>query len=247
MSSDLHHHELETQAAAFRSAALRAGPAAAVATCPGWDVLRLVQHVSRMYAMANTALQQEPDVEPPRAPRPPAEFDDALTWWDERFAELTENLSKLDPAEPVWSYFRGGTPESWLRRMTHETAVHRLDAEHAVACLEPGGVHELIFDPALAADGVDEALGVLVPAREEWDDHDVQGRVLYHAADAGRAWLIEFQPRQAPRVGLPADAALEAEATVAGTADALYRHAWGRPSQAAVTGDTSLANLATAG
>lgn len=246
MSKDLHHHELETQAAALRNAALRAGPSAAVATCPGWDVLRLVQHLGRMYALANTALQQAPGGEP-RAPRPPAEFDDALTWWDQQFVELTEHLSKLDPAESVWSYFRGGTIESWLRRMTHETAMHRLDAEHAQSRLGPAGVHELVFGPELAADGVDEVLGVLVPAHEEWDDHDLQGRVLFHAADAERSWLIEFQPRQAPRVGPPADTALEADATVAGTADSLYRHAWGRPSAAVLTGDTALANLTTAG
>lgn len=246
MSSDLHQHELEIQATAFRAAVLRAGPAAAVATCPGWDVLRLVQHVGRMYALANTALHQDPRTEP-QAPLPPADFDDAMTWWDQQFAELTEHLSKLDPEEPVWSYFRGGTPDSWLRRMTHETAVHRLDAEHAKSRLGPGGVHEPLFDPDLAVDGVDEVLGVLVPAHEEWDDHDLQGRVLFHAADAERAWLIEFQPRQAPRVGPPVDSALEADATVAGTADALYRHAWGRPSQTSVTGDTDLAGLATAG
>lgn len=246
MSNDLHHQELETQASAFRSAVLRAGPSAAVATCPGWDVLRLVQHVGRMYALASTALQQD-EAAVPRVPHPPAGFDDALAWWDQQYAELAENLSDSDPAEPVWSYFRGGTPESWLRRMTHETAVHRLDAEHAGSRLGPGGVHELVFDPQLAADGVDEVLDVLVPAHEEWDDHDLQGRVLLHAADAERSWLVEFQPRQAPRVGPPTGTGLEADATVAGTADALYRYAWGRPSSAALTGDTALANLATAG
>src|SRR5699024_800330 len=111
MSNDLHHQELETQAAAFRSAVLRAGPSAAVATCPGWDVLRLVQHVGRMYALVNTALQQD-ETAVPRAPHQRAEFDEALAWLDQQYAELAANLSGSDPAEPVWSYFRGGTPGS---------------------------------------------------------------------------------------------------------------------------------------
>ncbi|MCI2416967.1 maleylpyruvate isomerase family mycothiol-dependent enzyme [Saccharopolyspora sp. K220] len=243
MASEFHHHAFRDQAAAFRSAVIQAGPDAEVSTCPGWDVRRLVQHLARVYANVALALELEPGDERPRPPRPPADFDDALTWWDDRFTHLVHALSTSDPARPVWSFFPGGTAERWTRRMAHETAIHRLDAEHALACLGPDHVHELIFDPALAADGIDEMLTVILPVTVNWAEREHEGKVLYHAPDAGRAWLVEYQPGWPPVAGAPTDAALEVDATVAGTADAVYRRVWGRPSTALITGNTALVNL----
>jgi uncharacterized protein (TIGR03083 family) len=244
MASDLHHQAVRDQAAAFRSAVIQAGPNAEVSTCPGWDVRKLVQHLGRVYAMVALALTLEPGDERPKTPRPPADFDDALSWWDDQLTTMLRELSTSDPQRPVWSFFPGGTAETWTRRMAHETAIHRLDAEHALAGLGPDHVHELIFDPQLAADGIDEMLTVLLPARGDWAERESKGTVLYHAPDAGRAWLVEYRPGLPPLAGAPTDAALEVDATVAGTADAVYRRVWGRPSTALVTGDATLAALA---
>lgn len=246
MASDFHHQAWKEQAAAFRAAAVQAGPDAVVPTCAGWDVGKLLRHLARVYAMVDIALDSDPEGSRPQPPRPPDEFTEALNWFDDRLAGLTDRLSTQDKSRPVWSFFPGGTPESWLRRMTHETAIHRLDAEGARSGLDSGQVHELIFDPELAADGVDEMLSVLLAGSRDWTRHDSEGRVLYHAADAGRTWLVTHHPGQPPEVGSPRDAALgspEVDATVAGTADAVYRRVWGRPSKAVVTGDTALAGL----
>jgi uncharacterized protein (TIGR03083 family) len=248
MASDFLERALKEQAAALRAAAVQAGPDAAVPTCAGWDVRKLIRHVARVYAMVSLALDLGPDDARPEVPTPPDDFDKALAWWDERFAELVTKLSTSDADRPVWSFFSGGTASSWMRRMAHETAVHRLDAEHALAGLEPGHVHELIFDSAFAADGVDEMLSVILPVTGNWAEQQREGRVLYHAADAGRTWLVTYRAGQPPEVGSPRNAALgalEVDATVAGTADAIYRRVWGRPSTAVVTGDTALADLAT--
>lgn len=244
MASDFHHRALKEQAAALRTAALQAGPDTLVSTCPGWDVRKLVQHVARVYAMVALALRTEPNAAAPSAPRPPADFDDALIWFDGRLSEALTELSTVDPERPVWAFFPGGDAPRWTRRMAHETAIHRLDAEHALAGLGPDHVHDLIFDPELAADGVDEFLTVILPLGD-WSQRDDSGSVLYHAADAGRAWLVEYRPGRAPRVDERVDTGLEADATVAGTADAVYRRVWGRPSTALVTGDTALAALAS--
>ncbi|MGP4015155.1 maleylpyruvate isomerase family mycothiol-dependent enzyme [Saccharopolyspora sp. 5N708] len=243
MESDFHHRAFRAQAAAFRGAVVQAGPDAKVLTCPEWDVRRLVQHLARVYASVALALELEPGAERPRPERPPADFDDALTWWDDRLANLLHKLSTSDPTRPVWSFFPDGTAASWTRRMAHETAIHRLDAEHALAGLGPDHVHDLIFDPELAADGIDEMLTVIMPVAGKWAEQELAGKVLYHAPDAGRAWLVEYQPGKPPVAGAPTDAALEVDATVAGTADAVYRRVWGRPSTALITGNTALANL----
>ncbi|MGI8308755.1 maleylpyruvate isomerase family mycothiol-dependent enzyme [Saccharopolyspora hattusasensis] len=242
MDSDFHLRAFQDQAAAFRSAVMQAGPDAEVSTCPGWDVRKLVRHLARVYAMARLSLALGPDSDRPQPPRPPAEFDDALAWWEDQLAALRHELSISDPDRPVRAFFPGGTARTWARRMAHETAIHRLDAEHALARLGPDHVHELIFDPELAADGIDELLTVLLQV-PSWAERESKGRVLYHAPDAGRAWLVEYRPGLPPLAGAPTDAALEVDATVAGTADAVYRRAWGRPSTALVTGDAALAAL----
>ncbi|MGW5644129.1 maleylpyruvate isomerase N-terminal domain-containing protein [Saccharopolyspora sp. NPDC003752] len=243
MASDFLHRAFRDQAAAFRSAALQAGPNAEVSTCPGWDVRKLVQHLGQAYARAEASLHLEPGSERPEDLRPPAEFDDVVAWWDERLAILLQTLSTMDPDRPVRWFFAGGTPRTWIRRMAHETAIHRLDAEHALAGLGPDHVHDLIFDPELAADGIDEFLTALLPLGD-WTEQENEGKVLFHAPDAGRAWLVEYRPGRPPLAGAPTDAALEVDATVAGTADAVFRRVWGRPSTAVVTGDAALAALA---
>ncbi|MBK0866196.1 maleylpyruvate isomerase family mycothiol-dependent enzyme [Saccharopolyspora sp. HNM0986] len=240
MVGELSQAVLKEQVGAFRAAAVAAGPDATVPTCPGWDVRKLLRHLARVYAMVQLGLETGPDDQRPRPPAAPDAFDAALTWFDERFAELTTALSAPDPQRAVWAFFPGGTPESWTRRMTHETAIHRLDA-----VLAADGGSELIFDPELAADGIDEMLTVIAPLGD-WSQSAHQGRVLYHAADAGRTWLVRFLAGQPPQIGAPADAALgadEVDATVAGTADAVYRRVWGRPSGAMITGDAALGGL----
>ncbi|MFC7341562.1 maleylpyruvate isomerase N-terminal domain-containing protein [Saccharopolyspora griseoalba] len=243
MGSEFHLKAFQGQAAAFRAAALQAGPDAPVSTCSGWDVRRMVQHLARVYASVRLALETEPDGERPEVPRPPTDFDEAVAWWDDRCAELVTALSTMEPDRPVWSFFAGGTPASWTRRMAHETAIHRLDAEHALAGLGPDLVHELIFDPELAADGIDEMLDKILPLGD-WSQTQHEGTVLYHAPDAGKAWLVTYRPGERPVTESPHGAALEVDATVAGTADAVYRRVWGRPSTAMVTGDAALASVA---
>lgn len=248
LERDSHHRHVREQGALFRAAAVQAGGDAAVPTCPGWDVRKLVRHLGRVYAMAAMAIERGPDADVPRAPQAPENLDEALDWWDKRNAELLETLSASDADRPTWAFFPDGTVASWTRRMAHETAIHRLDAEHALAGLGPDHVHDLIFDPAFAADGVDEMLTVLLATTPGWEQRSEAGRVLYHAPDAGALWFVTFRPGLRPSIGSPSDAALgahEVDATVAGTADAVYRKVWGRPSNAIVTGDHALATLVT--
>lgn len=224
--------QAEQQAGAMRAAVVKAGPDAEVPTTPGWNVHRLVSHIARVHDMVLLALDIDPDGPPPKTPRPPEEWDAVLAFWDERLHTMIAELRRRGPDAPCWTLGHTPTTRFWARRQAHELAIHRLDAEHAA---HGDAVGHLLFEPEFAADGIDEALTVMLARRPI----EVTGTVLYHAADAGRAWLVTATAGERPVVGPVTD--LDADASVVGTADAVYRAVWGRPSTAVVGGDQTLA------
>ncbi|MFD1051863.1 maleylpyruvate isomerase N-terminal domain-containing protein, partial [Kibdelosporangium lantanae] len=128
------------------------------------------------------ALLLTPDSDRPTWPTPPDEWDELLTWWDTTRATMLDRLAAADPAKPVWGFvpeFR--TVGWWGRRQAHETAIHRLDAEHAAHETVP----TLIFDPEFASDGIDEVVAMMSPfrARVKRPEVTVEGTLLIHAAD----------------------------------------------------------------
>jgi len=175
-----------------------------------------------------------------RRGRPPANWTELLDWWAEQQSGLLADLA--DPEAPAWLPWPSYPPTtaSWARRQAHEAAIHRLDAEHARAGGDdPSAVPSLVFEPGFAADGIDELLVRMLPRRQDWDRFAVSGSALVHAADAGRMWRIMLCSGEAPAIEATA-VAFDADVTIAGTADAVYRRVWGRPSHASVSGDVRL-------
>ncbi|MBW4715812.1 maleylpyruvate isomerase family mycothiol-dependent enzyme [Saccharothrix obliqua] len=226
--------QADLQYRALRAAATAAGPGAPVPTCPGWDVRDLVRHLASVHSWALAALRTPPDGERPPAPAPPDGWDDVLAWWDARFAELHGALTAATPDTPAWTFVGPRTAAFWARRQAHEIAIHRLDAEHA---RPDTAVPDPLYDPEFAADGVDEFLTRLVVRATQRKPVTRAGRLRWHATDVDRVWELHVTPGEAPRV---VPAANGADVTVTGTADALYRAAWGRPSGVDVAGDRSL-------
>jgi uncharacterized protein (TIGR03083 family) len=232
--------QVAAQADAMRAAAVAAGPDAPVPTCPEWTVRKLVRHMARVHQWAGRALLADPHGEAPARDEPPEDWADVLSWWDEQRATLVSMLRERGPDAPAWVFGPSPTASFWARRQAHETAIHRLDAEHAAAGSDqPDAVPALVFDPEFAADGIDEAVNLLIPRRLGREPTTARGSVLFHAADAGRAWLVHLKAAELLEVG-PADPAIDADASVVGTADAVYRAAWHRPSHAVRGGDEAL-------
>lgn len=144
----------------------------------------------------------------PVRPVPPEGWDDVLGWWDGQRLALREALGR-DPETPAFSPYPGFavTAGDWTRRMAHETAIHRLDAESARE-----DAPRTRFSPAFANDGIDEFLTFLVPRR----GFTIGVRVT----TPERTWTV----------GTPGT-------EVSGTADDVYRALYGRPNDAALTGD----------
>jgi uncharacterized protein (TIGR03083 family) len=229
--------QVETQASLMRSAALKAGPDVKVPSCPEWTVLDLVQHMAKVHTWAAGAVVTAPEAGRPEWPKVPQDFDEVLSWWDTGLSLLVSRLRETPADRPAWTFDGSGRAGFWARRQAHETSIHRLDAELATGHEPPA----LVFDPEFAADGIDEYLTVMVSRKIELGAVvGATGRLLVHAADAGRVWEVRLAEGEPLAVTTVPDAAFDGDATLAGTADAIYRALYGRPSHAIVSGDQSL-------
>lgn len=233
---------IRTEAGLLRAATLDAGAQTQVPTCPGWTVQRLVQHVGRVFDMVIAVLRAaDPQTPPPRIEQPTGDFETLLAGLDTRLGTLLELLTSTDPAAGVWndSPTAPRTAAFWSRRMAHELILRRIDAQAAAGT-------ETAVDPGFAADGIDEALTWHIQRRTDaWAVTELSGTVLYHAADAGRAWTVRLVPGQLPQTAR--ESVAEPAASVVGLADAVYRAAWGRPSRAVISGDSQLIEAVRAG
>src|SRR5689334_5654324 len=164
------------------AAAERAGMGAAVPSCPQWAVRDLLKHTSYVHRWATGIVAQ-------RLARPPsgASEEEILAqgpgdaelpgWFCEGYAALIRALSEAPPDLAFWA-----------RRQAHESAIHRVDAEQAA-----GRASASAFEPAFAADGVDELImGFLARniRRGGWPGLD--GSLAIHAADGEQSadWLV---------------------------------------------------------
>jgi uncharacterized protein (TIGR03083 family) len=135
--------------------------AAPVPSCPGWTLDLLLRHVAEVYRHKVACMQtlQEPSLWAPDYSTEPA-----LDLLERAFGELDAEFDARDPADPAWTWFAADqTVGFWIRRMAHETAIHRYDAELAAGLTTP-----VVAD--LAIDGVDEALTVILT-----EDGDITG------------------------------------------------------------------------
>jgi uncharacterized protein (TIGR03083 family) len=100
-----------------------------------------------------------------------------LAYYDEGLAALDAALRATDPDRDVVVFGGTGPARFWSRRMAHENALHRWDAE--AACGDPAPI---AADVAL--DSVDEAFAVMMPGRFALDDFGPKGETLHlHTTD----------------------------------------------------------------
>jgi uncharacterized protein (TIGR03083 family) len=116
---------------------------------------------------------------------PPSTVD----WFEASASSLEEALRASDPADRTWTWLPSDQSVGfWMRRMAHETTVHRWDAQLAVGEPEP-------IPATLAADGVDEALTVYQPrwCRPESSRPGSGESVHFHQTDGDGEWVVRFE------------------------------------------------------
>ena len=210
----------------------RTGLTAAVPSCVGWDVLKLLTHLTRVHhwaaAILGGANRESFSFESPDE----AQLKGVV---EEGVSKLSGALRALPPTRPVWTMFSDLPPAMfWARRQAHETAIHRVDGELAAGF----GVSEI--DSAFAIDGIDELLMGMLPSRVS----SPIGRpfvVTVAPLDANAGWTVTFGPDGVTtRLG----AVDVADLTAFGMAPDLYRWLWNRAGddEIALRGDLTLAD-----
>ena len=169
--------------AALLDAIRAAGPDATVPDCPGWTAADLAWHMADVWEWWGIIVRDR--VTDPRAvvqTTRPATFDEVFAVAEHWAGELGRVLTDTDAATPHWTWTEDKTTGFVVRRMTQETAVHRLDAERAAG-------RTYAIDPELASDGVDEFLFAFL----RWVDEaaaPLAGSVHLHCTDVAGEWLV---------------------------------------------------------
>lgn len=182
---------LDRDGVAFVGACEAAPAGATVPACPEWDVADLLWHLTEVHdfwCSIVAGLLQSPESyeQPPR----PANTELAAMYRS-GLSRLLAVLDAADPASALWTW-TGPRDVAWVvRRMAHETAVHRWDAEQVAA-------RDMPIEAALASDGIDEFLHVFLP----WgaDRSTLTGSAHLHCTDVAGEWTARPVAGAAPEV-----------------------------------------------
>jgi uncharacterized protein (TIGR03083 family) len=182
MNTQDYLHALARDGHAFAEVCGDADLGAAVPGCPGWDMADLVWHLGEVHFFWRTIVSDRRDTwEGYEEPARPADAD-LLAWYRDGLARTVDVLTAADPAHANWTWSTDHTAGWVIRRMAHETAIHRWDAEQAAGV--DGGV-----EPHLASDGIDEFLMWFADGSRE-DTPPPGGSVHLHCADVPGEWTV---------------------------------------------------------
>jgi uncharacterized protein (TIGR03083 family) len=165
---------------ALLGAASHGGLDSPVPDCPGWAMADLVWHIGEVHNFWATVLTRRL-VDPGEYEEPVRPDAGSLVEYARQQLDLVERAcTDADPATEIWTW-TGRQPTAWVtRRMAHETAVHRVDADRAA------GVTATL-DVELASDGIDEFLTYFLHTKDTRE-----GAVHLHATDTPGEWIVRF-------------------------------------------------------
>lgn len=212
-----------------------------VPSCPDWRADDLLWHLAEVqWFWATVVREAVPDPGGLQHPDRPTDRPALLAFFHDATAELQRALAEVEPAEPRWTWHDTDRTAGFIRRrQAHEALIHRVDAELTA------DVARAPLDPALATDGVDEALHVMFGGAPSWAqvELDRDATLLVSTTDTGRSWVATLGRLSgtSPDSGTTytdeplvettdADTSTPAAATVAGPAADLDCWLWGRPT-----------------
>jgi uncharacterized protein (TIGR03083 family) len=160
--------------------------------CPDWDAASLVRHTAGIFLWM-TAIVASGERVPRRTLDTAPEEDAALASW--YLGCLDRTLAALgdpDPDAATWTFSSTGDRRVhwWCRRLAVEVAIHRWDAQHAMAhgC---AGLDPVNGDVATA--GIEEFVIEFLPGLLAQEDVEgLDGTLHLQAADRPAEWWIDL-------------------------------------------------------
>ncbi|MER7210480.1 maleylpyruvate isomerase family mycothiol-dependent enzyme [Streptosporangium sp. NPDC000239] len=201
LGHDRHCAEIVAQTDQLRAVVAGADLAAAVPSCPDWNLAQLLRHVGYGHRWAETIVRTRattppPDTElrdlPADTGQDPAEID---AWLAEGARLLADTLREAGPDARTWVPVETETSGFWARRFAHETLVHRADAALAAGRDFTAGREVVVdaLDEWMELASLPQMLDVNPRQRELLGP----GRTIgLHATDtgpsAGTEWLVDL-------------------------------------------------------
>jgi hypothetical protein len=173
---------------------------AAVPHCPDWDTAELVRHQGSIFNWMATIVTGRERVSRRDLDPAPVESDELPGWYLGNLDRAVEVLSSADPQSATWTFSSTGDQRVawWDRRLAVEVAIHRFDAEHAVAA--DAGSPAAPLDGDVAAAGIEEFITEFLPGLlAKAVDEDLKGTLHLHATDGPVEWWIDLDASGAAR------------------------------------------------
>jgi uncharacterized protein (TIGR03083 family) len=189
-----------------------------IPVCPGWDVREVVAHLAMVYDHKVMSI---------RLGRRPAEGEwltgepfpkGTVEWFEDEHAKLLAELAAHAPSDPAWSWWGPDqTVGFWYRRMALETVVHRVDVEAQFG--PPSAI-----DAALAVDGIDEVLTLMLGGEDE-AAVEVPGTGTVNVVSDGASWSVRLEDA---RTVVEPGMYTSPDAELSGDPGELFLYLWGR-------------------
>jgi uncharacterized protein (TIGR03083 family) len=159
LSADRYAAEIEASTAGLAEILAEHDQSLPIPTCPDWTLRQLVTHVGRAHRWAAEITRTRAEAPIPFREVPdgrlPDDRGEQCVWLRAGAALIVEAVREAG-SDLVWS-FAGPAPAGfWIRRMAHETLVHRVDAQ-----LAAGAEPEPVIEADVAVDAIDEWLMLL--------------------------------------------------------------------------------------
>jgi uncharacterized protein (TIGR03083 family) len=201
LDDDRYYTELQALTLRLAEAVHDADPAQQVPTCPAWTLAQLTAHVGFGHRWAAVIVERRATTPVPHDQvddlQLPAAAEERWRWLLAGARRLGDAVHQAGAQTGVWTWAEDKTAGFWLRRITHDTLVHCLDAELAVG-------HDVSLAPDLAAESVSDLLDMfsILPRIDDFPAlAELRGRgqtLHFHATDPGLGVAGEWLARRLP-------------------------------------------------
>jgi uncharacterized protein (TIGR03083 family) len=191
--AERYYAEIEASTAGLAALVDGADLGIPIPTCPEWSLRQLATHVGRAHRWAaQIAATRSAEFIPFRSVpdgRFPDDPGEHAAWLNAGARRVIDAVREAG-SDRVWAFGNLVPAGFWARRMTHETLVHKADADLATG--RPPAI-----EADIAADAIDEWLELLATGQEPAARPLPDGVVLHvHTTDGQAAgeWLVRQEP-----------------------------------------------------